>query len=126
MASKKVRDLYRRVPDVGCKGLCADACGVILLQQQEYDAIVEAVPGFEQGESLTCPLLVDGRCSAYDVRPLVCRLYGATAGMECPHGCQPWHEVDGGALIEEAIRIDPRVRSLCKGADQVLQGGSHE
>jgi Fe-S-cluster containining protein len=34
-------------------------------------------------ESVPCPLLVDGRCSVYDVRPLVCRGYNSTDVKAC-------------------------------------------
>jgi Fe-S-cluster containining protein len=34
-------------------------------------------------ESVPCPLLVDGRCSVYDVRPLVCRGYNSTSMEAC-------------------------------------------
>jgi hypothetical protein len=37
----------------------------------------------------TCPLLVEGQCVGYHLRPLVCRAWGAVATMQCPHGCQP-------------------------------------
>ena len=38
---------------------------------------------------LACPLLRHGRCTVYAQRPLVCRLWGVTESMECPHGCRP-------------------------------------
>ena len=34
-------------------------------------------------ESVPCPLLVDGRCSVYDIRPLVCRGYNSTDVDAC-------------------------------------------
>lgn len=34
-------------------------------------------------ESVPCPLLSDGRCSAYDVRPLTCRGYNSTSVDAC-------------------------------------------
>lgn len=34
-------------------------------------------------ESVPCPLLVDGRCSVYDVRPLACRGYNSTSADAC-------------------------------------------
>jgi Fe-S-cluster containining protein len=29
------------------------------------------------------------RCSVYDARPFVCRIYGAIKNLSCPHGCVP-------------------------------------
>jgi len=34
-------------------------------------------------ESVPCPLLVEGRCSAYEVRPLICRGYNSTNVDAC-------------------------------------------
>ncbi len=34
-------------------------------------------------ESVPCPLLTEGRCSVYDVRPLVCRGYNSTSADAC-------------------------------------------
>jgi Fe-S-cluster containining protein len=34
-------------------------------------------------ESIPCPLLVDGRCTAYEVRPLICRGYNSTNVEAC-------------------------------------------
>jgi hypothetical protein len=36
-----------------------------------------------------CPALRNGRCSVYEVRPMVCRLWGAVEGMKWPFGCAP-------------------------------------
>jgi hypothetical protein len=56
-------------------------------------------------EHLTCSLLVDGRCSAYAVRPLICRLWGSVASMRCPHGCVP-----------SAVLTDGRARAMLDAA----------
>ncbi|MGH9201221.1 MAG: YkgJ family cysteine cluster protein, partial [Vicinamibacterales bacterium] len=34
-------------------------------------------------QSVPCPLLIDGRCSVYDVRPLTCRGYNSTSVDAC-------------------------------------------
>lgn len=102
--SKKLRvlrDLYARVPEVHCKGLCVDACGIIPMAALEKEQI-EAAIGRALDTSLledgtvvlgepgsTCELLVMGRCTAYDQRPSICRVYGAAAGLPCGHGCVP-------------------------------------
>jgi hypothetical protein len=51
-------------------------------------------PGISGGKAVilepngtSCELLVDGRCSIYQDRPLICRLYGVAEGLPCPHGC---------------------------------------
>lgn len=91
----KIRAIYERVPKIACKGLCADQCTVILMSATEERMMRDA--GHEPPEMMTalrakrCPLLCpsSGRCTAYEARPLICRLWGVVPEMTCPHGCQP-------------------------------------
>ena len=103
--------LYDQIPTIECKGLCGSdkantCCGPIgctttearLLD--EYDGTqcdwVEASPGmvFQRFDSIVsaplCPHLgLDGRCTAYEARPLICRLFGVVEKMPCQFGCKP-------------------------------------
>lgn len=97
----QLRWLYGRVPPSGCaKGDCADSCSVIDMTPLEARIIEQTtgVPadgwgadGAIERSCLQCPLLdADGGCSAYDVRPLVCRLFGVVPEMACnTPGCSP-------------------------------------
>jgi hypothetical protein len=92
-------DLYNQVPNINCKGLCTDSCGpvdggarevvrmrragVALPPAHEGLRLVLADPGYR------CPALVDGACSTYGVRPMICRVWGASEDLPCPHGCRP-------------------------------------
>src|SRR4051812_33693448 len=85
--------LYAQVPAIGCKGLCTDACGpvsggareqvrmrragVTLPPAHEGLRLVLADPGYR------CPALVDGRCSTYEARPMICRVWGASEDLPC-------------------------------------------
>lgn len=79
--------------------MCQDSCGPIAMSVEEdtrlrargveIPSMVEAVEAIERGEDYYCPALQDGRCSVYDDRPTICRLWGATQSMPCPHGCTP-------------------------------------
>jgi len=83
--------VYGAVPRVVCKGLCTAACGPLFMSMLEAKQI-EAVSGKAPHvtEDGTCGHLVAGRCSVYEHRPTVCRMYGAADGqMVCPHGCEP-------------------------------------
>lgn len=95
-------ELYDQVPAIECRGLCADQCTVISVHPLELDAMCTAsgrdLPVWPRGDSSLlllpadndrCPLLVDGRCSVYNARPMICRLFGAVEGMICKHGCKP-------------------------------------
>lgn len=60
------------------------------------------------GEDYTCPALVDGQCSVYDDRPLICRLWGVTEGLPCPYGCEPDSVVpdaDAFGMLSESLVI---------------------
>jgi hypothetical protein len=95
---------WDRIPAMHCKGLCAESCGPIEASTEERALLVErgvnlpsvgqAMTAFFMDGDYTCPALKDERCSVYDVRPTICRLWGAVEGMPCPHGCLP----DGGRL----------------------------
>lgn len=94
--------VYEQIPDVSCKGLCHDQCTVVPVSPAESDRAAaagvrlplldprDARRWLEAGEAPPCPALsAFGRCRVYDARPTVCRLYGATEGLRCPHGCEP-------------------------------------
>lgn len=91
--------IYAEVPTIACKGLCQACCGPIMASDAEVRHF-ELKTGHSfpdplevlQSESMACPELnVLGKCSAYSVRPLICRLWGVVDhdGMRCPHGCTP-------------------------------------
>ncbi len=104
--SKKLRvlhEIYASIPSPDCKGLCVEACSTIPVFPIELVQL-EAVAGrklptvfaVDTGTALLgseigdpCPLLVLGRCSVYDHRPLICRAFGSVEGLRCPHGCRP-------------------------------------
>jgi hypothetical protein len=113
-ADAALQALYDRVPDVGCKGLCHQACGPIDGGTRERVRMARAgypLPtpserrrvvalhqaGIERAPN--CPALTDNkRCAAYEIRPMICRIYGAAEGMRCEHGCTP---VDGRPLLKD-------------------------
>ena len=104
-------DVYRLIPPVACRGLCVESCGPISMSKREEKVmqrrgvkvppLAEAVAAVERGEDYYCPALADSRCSVYEDRPTICRLWGATESMRCPHGCTP----DDALSQEESYRI---------------------
>lgn len=85
--------LYAEVPGAGCKGLCVDSCGPIVATAGEAGRMFKASgKRLDVGDDLRCGYLDRaGKCSVYDVRPLICRLYGSVDHrlLRCPYGCAP-------------------------------------
>lgn len=108
---ERLAELYDQVPTIRCKGSCHDACCFIDASVRERDVVERASgerlethdalapggagPQFDRdGRPLArfrCSMLTnDGRCSVYEDRPMVCRLFGTVkTNMECHHGCRP-------------------------------------
>lgn len=98
-----LREVYDHVPQVHCKGLCWRACAAIPVSQLELETMERAagrgLTRIDSGSDvahavlgevdLRCPALLMRRCSIYEARPLICRLFGVAEGLECPHGCVP-------------------------------------
>ncbi|HET9076432.1 MAG TPA: YkgJ family cysteine cluster protein [Acidimicrobiales bacterium] len=99
MRKLSLADVYARIPEIECKGLCQDSCGPIAMSNEEdarlrqqgvvIPPMLEAVAALERGDDYYCPALQDQRCTVYGDRPTICRLWGATESMPCPHGCTP-------------------------------------
>lgn len=93
--------LYAELPRMQCQGLCSDSCYSLVQTAVERDLVAD-VTGIEldlvQAPPSACPALgVLKTCLAYEVRPLICRLWGMTPGMRCQYGCVP----EGGFLTAE-------------------------
>lgn len=112
VALRQLERIYDQIPEVECKGLCTAFCGAIFMTELEHDRIVERTgrPLGKVDARLTCPLLsIEGRCTVYDIRPFICRLWGAEEKLRCPHGCQPKegvlsHEM-GGRLADQVKAV---------------------
>ena len=108
------QDLFDRIPKLNCTGECGrrnsrlndTCCGPIGCTALEadwldgFDGIKAEWDSCGNGnvnmdiESLfpmrVCPHLgIGGRCTAYEARPLICRLWGVVERMKCPYGCRP-------------------------------------
>lgn len=55
------------------------------------------------GQGYTCPALTkDLRCGVYEIRPFVCRVWGASESLPCPWGCLP----ESGKLLDAVTTKD--------------------
>jgi Fe-S-cluster containining protein len=109
VAARKLEAIYAELPDVPCTGQCHTSCSYIGMSEAEHRRIkCEAGVEIEMYQS-PCPALdFAGRCSIYRIRPLICRIYGATERMRCPWGCKPerWlTDSEISVLIQRAENI---------------------
>jgi Fe-S-cluster containining protein len=128
----ELRAIYESLPRIDCRRLCQGSCGPIVMSDLEWNGLTS-----EQGEracsdDLVCPYLErsSGLCGAYEVRPLICRLWGVTERLRCEFGCEPERvltdiEVEAlvarvQALSGEAPSIAP-VRSVWRGWTPYLE-----
>jgi hypothetical protein len=88
--------LYAELPRLECKGLCAHSCVPIELAPEERNRIrrehcveIPAPSKLIADGCRKCVALEDRRCTVYEVRPMICRLWGIDETMPCPHGCKP-------------------------------------
>lgn len=121
-----LQSIYDQIPKVNCTGACGrdrhdTCCGPIVCTSleakllDEYNGVrspwestgggdVMMVP--EKVTDHICPhLSLSGRCDAYEVRPLICRLFGAVRKLQCPWGCKPERfltEIEVTKLFKEA------------------------
>jgi Fe-S-cluster containining protein len=121
--SKRLRvlaEVYAKIPEVGCKGLCWETCTSVPVFQLEREQLetksgakLEMVSPVElKNATLTgqpgaaCQFLVLRRCTVYEARPLICRVFGAAEGLPCPHGCTPARIVPDTEVFSMLERVE--------------------
>ncbi|HYT08970.1 MAG TPA: YkgJ family cysteine cluster protein [Rugosimonospora sp.] len=110
---RRMKKLWAKVPPItGCKGLCWESCANAPMHPVEarylgakyprqtggVERLLELPilgPRAETLEPADCPFLVNRRCSIYEDRPLVCRLFGQPllGHLRCPYGCDTTHKL---------------------------------
>jgi Fe-S-cluster containining protein len=125
LAWAELQKLYDQVPPMTCKGKCTKACGMIPLERIELEEIKRRLgrrfqeKWIRNGEAFgvefmlrtddfECPMLVNGRCSVYDIRPMICRLYGIAEGMPCGHDCaciRAMSDAESKALLHKVEKL---------------------
>jgi hypothetical protein len=109
-ADAQLAGLYAAIPPI-------PDCGPIDMSDRERQRIRAAgtrITPYQQAmaspEQFWCDALTGGkRCAVYDLRPLLCRLWGAVEGMPCVYGCVPeggyLTDVEAYRMIAESMRI---------------------
>lgn len=103
--------LYKRLPNMKCKEGCTDCCGPVPFSKWESDNAkvdFDFVPGKTMFTEIHCKHICDGKCSIYENRPFMCRLYGTTEKLKCPHGIFPEYQITdelSEELTEQYIKL---------------------
>lgn len=102
----QIRRIYKRIPNIQCQRKCHSFCCRVVLSEAEREYFENATGfGFDGANkerifldlldmangklSAECPYLKNRLCSVYKNRPAICRLWGVSEGLPCPHGCKP-------------------------------------
>lgn len=123
---KSLEEIYAAVPKIECRKRCFAACSFIPLHVAELKRITDnSKVSIETMEYMDdpdvkmiktvgddrCPLLIFNECSVYELRPLICRMYGVVESMRCQHGCVPERVLsneEAGELIEAVHQLNKK------------------
>lgn len=79
-----------QLPKLKCDAGCGQCCGPVIVSSDEYKAIETVIAALgitpQRNGIGTCPLYINGKCSVYHARPMLCRLFGHVPGMACAKG----------------------------------------
>ena len=94
--SQKIRFFRRHIPSFACVPGCHDCCGPVTTSSEEMARLpVKSHADHEAAlANLDCPHLGDDGCQVYAERPLICRLFGTTPSLPCPHDRRPEQMTD--------------------------------
>lgn len=99
-----------------CKGKCQASCGPIPVSGEER-RLVQQRSGKQldfDKETWRCNMLSKtGYCTVYSVRPLICRIWGATEKLPCVFGCEPERVL----TQEEALGLFAELEELTGDGD---------
>lgn len=88
--SRKIRFFRKHIPAFECLPGCHDCCGPVTTSPEEMARL--PVKSDAQHDAalaeLNCVYLGKNGCEVYAERPLICRLFGTTPKLVCPHGRQ--------------------------------------
>ena len=118
----KLQALYKKIPELECKGLCHQSCTIVPAAKIEIKRArqrmggknpfnpIAAIKGLKEKipQIPSCAALKDKKCSIYTARPAICRLYGVAEGLECHFGCVPKKKLsrqEANALIREIEQL---------------------
>ncbi len=120
---EKLDALYAELPRMECQGRCANRCQTVLTMSRRERARLEEAHGEMTCDQWGwCKMFDSGRCKAYPIRPMFCRLWGLTEDMRCPYGCVPDRYLtpqEGAMFLRKADEIGGKgdhARELAKAS----------
>jgi len=85
-----LKKLYSKIPSFECIEGCTDCCGPVPLTKLEAKRLnVDSNLTPTKLGSCDCVYASEKGCTVYENRPYMCRLFGATEDLKCPHGKKP-------------------------------------
>lgn len=97
-------------PHIKCTN-CGGCCGPVPISKKEYEEIKEYclkndIRPMKNIKFNSCPFRNDKKkkCDIYPVRPILCRIFGVTKGMECKNGNT--YELNGFKYIAGDLEKD--------------------
>lgn len=101
--NQTINYLRQHIPAFECLPGCHDCCGPVTASTAEMARLpVKSEAEHEAAlADWSCPHLGCNGCQVYEERPLICRLFGTTKSLPCPHGKRPEVMVD--PRIEKAV-----------------------
>lgn len=98
LTEEELLEIYSRIPTFECAKFCTMCCGTVEIGEAELLLINKYLEKIGEEPliglflpytaKLRCAYAQKGRCEIYQVRPLLCRIYGAVDSdiLICPHG----------------------------------------
>lgn len=107
MSLIQIQRQYERIPTFTCKEGCTDCCGPVPFTVDEWEQIPP-----DKRKPLTshrCQYSGPTGCEIYEVRPLLCRLFGTVKeeGLTCWHGCAPQQKltaIQGRTMLRHYLK----------------------
>ena len=120
MQFEALNQIYATIPTFICKIGCTDCCGPNFWAKTEWLNILTWLKARGKTErfatGMDCPYIENNQCSIYEVRPIICRLFGVVDKLQCPYGCAPAKLLSGvqatGLLRQVASLEAKRIEAM--------------
>lgn len=111
---RKIDQLRLQIPRFDCVPGCHDCCGPVTASSEEMARLpVKSAAAHDAAlDELNCVHLGAQGCEVYEQRPLICRLFGTSQSLPCPHGRGPETPVEA--------HVERQVHHLIASTRQVL------